>query len=422
MKQRITIALGILSVSAWSGAAEAGWQDGYLSVTNVRHDTVRVLIDSRSYGEVAPGQAQAFRLAPGSHAVTILDSRGRSVEQSSVRIEPYSAEALILDTPHGELDVTNQTAANLRIWVDGQPIGKLRPGTSMDVDLPPGPHEVRATYRQHDQRRELITTTTRIRPGASAAVRLTAPSTSLVEITNTHPVSGRIQINGATVGTVGPGETTYVEAPVGYAQIVILGSRNQVLDKERLTISAFDDVSIRTEYAQHGALSLYNPLPIPVRLVSGHHERILQPRETVAFDRIRSGSREIQVFRLTGEPIGEMSVTVRPGAPTRANVIAPRDGIVSLTNRSSHVAYVYVDNQLVEQIQPYAEARLVVPVGGHRVRVTAGGRERFDQTLSIDRYQEAEVSIGRGGHGGSGHSSHGHRGGHRGHDDVSSRW
>ena len=161
-----SLALGILTVGVtWSGAVYAGhgsygsqssWQDGYLSVTNVRHDTVRVVVNGRSLGEIRSGDAEAYRLPPGSHSVQIYDSRGVTVERQSVSIAPYTAQAILLDPPQSELDITNTSGGRLRIWVDGQPVQVLNPGQSYDMRVTPGIHEVKATYRQHDQRRELI--------------------------------------------------------------------------------------------------------------------------------------------------------------------------------------------------------------------------------------------------------------------------
>lgn len=419
MMQR-SLALGILTAgAAWSGAAHAGWQDGYLSITNVRHDTVRVVINGRALGAIGAGDAEAYRLPPGTHSVQVLDSRGATVERQSVSIAPYSAQAILLDPPTSELDITNHSGGRLRIWVDGEAVQVLSPGQSYDLRVSPGAHEVRATYRQHDQRRELLAASYRVRPGEVEHISLGPPQTSLLEVVNPSPIPGRVEINGRYVGAVGPGQTTFVEAPIGTVEVSIKGARGERLERERVTIRPFEDQTVRAQYATHGALSVSNPLPIPVQLRSGQQQRILQPGETARWDRVPSGPREIDVYRLTGEQIGEMSVTIRGGDTARASVSPPTEGILLVNNNSNLTAAVFVDGRLVEHIPAGSIARIPARVGPREVRVVAGGRERFDQRLAVDRYAEAEIDVGRGraygdspgrghGHGrGQGHSRHG---------------
>lgn len=420
------LALGGLSV-AWGGAAHAGWQDGYLSITNVRHEAVRVLIDQRSFGELQPGEAEAYRLPAGRHAVQILDSRGRTIERETVTIAAYSAKAMILDTPAASLDITNHAGAQLQVWVDGEAACHLAPGQSMDLSVLPGVHEVKATYRQHDQRRELLAASYRVQPGEVEHIRFLPPTTSLVQVVNTHPIPARVQINGQWAGTVGAGQTTYIEAPVGSARIAIVGERGKVFEEARLSLSPFEDASIRTRTAQVGALTIHNPLPIPVRITSDGSERTLQPYESASWPRVRAGSRDVHAYRLTGEHLGDMSVVVRAGGSTRADIAPPREGIAILTNRSPHTASIYLDGRLLQTIPGNTTARISAPVGTHQLSVTAGGRQRHSETVRIDRYEESLVTFGQGrgsgrGHG-HGHDDHSSRGDDdRGRGEVSIRW
>jgi hypothetical protein len=396
MKHALTVGV-LMTAATWSGDAQASWKDGYLSVTNVRHDSVRVIIDRRSYGEVRPGDAEAFRLPAGQHTVQVVDGRGATIERAEVMIMPYAAEALILEAPAGELDITNNTAASVRVWVDGTSAQVLAPGQRFDLDVLPGTHEVKVTYRQHDKRRELMRRSYNVSPGEEEQIWLAAPTTTVVEVVNTYRVPVQLQLNGSHVGKLDANGATFIEVPVGEARLTFVDQRGRIIEQKRFSAAPFEERTVTAEGVRHGALQISNPLPIAVRLVRGDQERILQPHSTTSWERVRAGSRVVKVYRMSGELLAEMTVSIRPNATTQARVDPPREGTVVLSNRSNHTAYVYVDGRLVDEIAPLSQERLSVPVGPRQIRVTAGGRERFNQRLAIDHYDDAEIAFGRQG-------------------------
>ena len=424
MSNRSILMAGLISstAAAWSGAAQAGWSDGVLSITNARHDPVRVLIDQRSYGEILPGQAEVFRLSPGRHDVQVIDFRGTAIQREAVLIQAFQAEAMLLNPVGGELDITNQTGAVLQLLLDGRPAGSLPPGAMVELAVEPGRHQLSAVFEQCGQTRTIAERTMRVDPGEQERITLTPPATGLVRVINEQNVPATVQLNGAWAGSVGPLQSVVFEAPVGEAWVVVVAeSGRRTLEQERLIVSPFADNIVKVEQDPFGTLAVYNPLPIPVTLKSGRHARTLQPYERDTWGHIPAGRRSIEVYRLTGEKIGDLDANVLAGRTASISVSPPRDDIIAFTNASAQEAWVYVDGVLVERVPPGAQARMIALPGAHEVKVLVSGRMVYKQRHSIDLYSDTLVGVGRG-YGGGSYSygdrdddhHHGHGGGHGG--------
>ena len=109
-----------------------------------------------------------------------------------------------------EVLVTNQTNDKAMVIIDGEAVGKVRPGKSKAFDVERGVHLVEL---QNSQAETLDLRNVRVRADGAEVV-LDKPS-GAVEITNTSGVSLAIKIDGKKVMDIRDGVTEVIEVPAG---------------------------------------------------------------------------------------------------------------------------------------------------------------------------------------------------------------
>ena len=258
MKRAIMAVIAALGM-AISGTAEAGWQDGMVSITNARPDGVRVMIDRSYRGSVMPADAEAFQLSPGRHHVLVTCSKGYTLAEETVHIDPFEAEAITVQAQSAALSMSNSAGTTLYVEVDGEPMATLRPNEASSVKIPVGAHKVKAYYRQHDRKVTLSSQSVRFSPGQTESIRFSPASTGRVKVHNDYGQTARILINGEDVGSVRAGKSKVVESPLGTVRMELLIG-NRIVAQDRLSVRRYHDTTFRAEepvYAE-GRLELSN--------------------------------------------------------------------------------------------------------------------------------------------------------------------
>jgi hypothetical protein len=233
---------------ALSGTAEAGWQDGMVSITNARPDGVRVMIDRNYVGSVQPTDAGAFALAPGRHHVLVTCNKGMTLAEKTITVDPFEAEAITVQAQAAALSLTNSSGTTLFIDVDGERLATLAPNEQSSVRIPVGPHKVKASYSQHGRTQKLSSDNLRFSPGQTEALRFSPVSTGLVKVVNPFGQTARVRINGQDMGSIGSGKSKIMKSALGAVQIQML-INNRVVASDRVSVRRYHDTTHRAQQA-----------------------------------------------------------------------------------------------------------------------------------------------------------------------------
>ncbi|MDG1484351.1 MAG: hypothetical protein P8R54_32470 [Myxococcota bacterium] len=245
MKKTIIAIIAALGM-ALSGAAEAGWQDGMVSITNARSDGVRVMIDRSYVGSVQPTDAEAFTLSPGRHHVLVTCSKGYTLAEETITIDPFEAEAMTVQAQAAALSMRNSAGTALFIEVDGEHLATLAPNEQSSVRMPAGAHKIKATYRQHDRTHKLSAKNIQFSPGQTETVQFSPVSTGLIDVTNPFGQTARVRINGQDLGSIRAGKSKLIESPLGPVRIQLL-INSRVVASERLSVRRYHDASFHAQ-------------------------------------------------------------------------------------------------------------------------------------------------------------------------------
>ena len=109
-----------------------------------------------------------------------------------------------------EVLITNQTKDIAMVYIDGESVGKVRPGKSKAFDSERGLHMVEL---QNAKAETLDLRTVQVR--ADGAEVVLAKPMGTVEISNTSGVSLAIKIDGKKVMDIRDGDTEFIELPAG---------------------------------------------------------------------------------------------------------------------------------------------------------------------------------------------------------------
>ncbi len=335
---------------------------------------------------------------PGRHALVVTCSQGRSLINETITIAPFAAQTRAVQPSGGELTLRNRSGTQLTIEVDGQVVATLSPGESAPAPLAAGQHTVEALYWQHGRDRKLSEQTVALRPGAHEVVQFSPADHALVRIDNALGKTARVAINGQDMGSVAAGKSRVVSAPVGIATIVLrIGGR--VAMSTRLDIDRYADNTVRAA-ARTGSLALSNPLPIAVRLVSGGQEQILQPGQRLTLRALPEGAQRVDVFRLEGERIGQLTARISASQTARLTIAPPSEGIVALHNRTAATVRIIVDGRQVDTVGAWDDERLSLSAGTHQIKAITPSRSvLYSRTVRVDRYDASVIHLG----GSSGH-------------------
>jgi hypothetical protein len=251
-------AIALIGV-ALSGSAEAGWQDGMVSVTNARPDGVRVMIDRTYRGTVMPADAEAFEITPGQHHILVTCAKGYTLTEKTVDIAPFEAEAITVQAQAAALSMVNSAGTILYIDVDGERLATLRPSEHSLVKIPAGTHKVKATYRQHDRSHTLSAQSIRFSPGQTESMRFSPASTGRVKVVNDFGQTAHVRIDGEIMGSIRAGKSKLVESPIGTVRVELLID-GHVVAVDRLSVRRYHDTTFRADEprAPQGRVELSN--------------------------------------------------------------------------------------------------------------------------------------------------------------------
>jgi hypothetical protein len=258
MKKALMAAIALIGV-ALSGSAEAGWQDGMVSITNARPDGVRVMIDRTYRGTVMPADAEAFEITPGQHHILVTCAKGYTLTEKTVDIAPFEAEAITVQAQAAALSMVNSAGTILYIDVDGERLATLRPSEHSSVKIPAGTHKVKATYRQHDRSHTLSAQSIRFSPGQTESVRFSPASTGRVKVVNDFGQTAHVRIDGEIMGSIRAGKSKLVESPIGAVRVELLID-GHVVAVDRLSVRRYHDTIFHADEprAPQGRVELSN--------------------------------------------------------------------------------------------------------------------------------------------------------------------
>jgi hypothetical protein len=258
MKKALMAAIALIGV-ALSGSAEAGWQDGMVSITNARPDGVRVMIDRTYRGTVMPADAEAFEITPGQHHILVTCAKGYTLTEKTVDIAPFEAEAITVQAQAAALSMVNSAGTILYIDVDGERLATLRPSEHSSVKIPAGTHKVKATYRQHDRSHTLSAQSIRFSPGQTESMRFSPASTGRVKVVNDFGQTAHVRIDGEIMGSIRAGKSKLVESPIGAVRVELLID-GHVVAVDRLSVRRYHDTTFRADEprAPQGRVELSN--------------------------------------------------------------------------------------------------------------------------------------------------------------------
>jgi hypothetical protein len=295
--------------------------------------------------------------------------------------------------PDGRVLVTNQSGGDVDVNIDGRPSVRLPAWQSVTLWAPAGTDTLRATYSQLGAARTLEVDRVYADPRRTAYVVLQPETRTRVLVTNaTHDVADLL-VNGQPSGRMSPGATTIIGVPVGRSTLS-LAVAGGIVTTTTLDARAFLD-NRWTAIDPRVDLVLTNPLPIPVEVTCGSQVHALQPRGRDVCADMAPGLVHLTARRTTHELIGEATMELRPGAQAQWSVNVPNTGLVAVDSDHWLATRLLVDGRASEGLAPFADTRLLLPVGWHRVQARdERGAMVEDTWVDVEPFDVARVTFG----------------------------
>jgi len=389
--------------TSWASAAH-----GYLTVVNLRVDGVEMRLDRRGWQMMAPHSGSVFFLRPGNHTVEVRTRSGRRLDTHSVAIRPTQGAIVEVQPDPTILSMVNRSGTSIRVTVAEDQV-RLRPNQRREWTVNTGRVHVEATYTQHGIDHVLMSRRVLMSDGQRREIEVSPADNGWVRVINDSQTPGIVRINNRNSGLIVAGGQRWVSTPLGVVNVAVVhGSR--VLDMGHLTIKRYEDAIFRVRPLT-GRLSISNPLPIPIRVVSQTNQATIPAGGAVSWPRLAPGEQRLTMYRIEGERIDGGTVLVRRGEVVEYAVGAPQDGIILITNGRGDSIQYFSGGRLLGTAPPNSTTRVVLPLGQHRLRITGSGGFVMNKRLSVDRYAITKVEV-RSRHGcrNSQTVSHHHRG------------
>ena len=200
---------------------------------------------------------------------------------------------------YGTVYVTNQTPATLLVSVDGHAVS-VAPGRSLPFQAREGEVAVRATYRQFGIDRGLATREVYVRSSRPASVVLTPPATGFVKVQNQADRPADLLVDGRVYTSLQPYQTRLVSMTVGCHDLAMVAG-SWTVDRERLDVAPFAEPMFIAEMPRVNDLVAYNPLPIPVQMVTDRGQaRLVDALGQTVFHDVPIGAFHVTARRVTG--------------------------------------------------------------------------------------------------------------------------
>ena len=229
----------------------------------------------------------------------------------------------------------------------------------------------------------------RIDEGERETLTFRPATDARVRVVNVGTVDAELVIDGESKGTLRAHGSRELVVDLGavYMELRVDGRR---VDAETGVVRAYASQSFELEPVLTGSMLVRNPLPIAVELVCARGKvRRLQPGQSTTYDGLARGTHELDVRRTTGEPIAELSETIRPGRTAKASVPTPSTGLVAVASEVGLDATILVDGNRAARLEAGELERLLLPLGLHEISVRdSRGRVLTRAWLEVEPFDE----------------------------------
>lgn len=292
---------------------------------------------------------------------------------------------------YGTVYVTNQTPAPLLVTVDGRALS-VAPGRSVPFQAREGEVAVRATYRQFGIDRGLPVREVYVRSSRAASVVLTPPGTGYVKVQNQADRAADLLVDGRVYTSLQPYQSRIVPLAVGCHDLAMVAG-SWTIDRERIEVAAFAEPMFIAEMPRVNDLVVYNPLPIPLQMVTDRGQsRLVDALGQTVFHDVPIGAFHVTARRVTGEQVDDVVATIRPDGVTSWRVDAPTRGVLDLQNDEPVTTQLLVDGRYTRSLAPGQDAHFELSLGAHHVElVDDRGRRIEDAWVTVDPYRTARV-------------------------------
>ncbi len=218
------------------------------------------------------GEAQAHGLHPDN---------GHEPERVHVRPDVQSLPVV----------VENDAGRAITVYADGRQLVVIPAGARLKVKVS---SEVRWLEARVGSRR-----VSRLRMGEERTFwEVERPTETSVMVSNPLPIPVEITLDGVTRTVAAEGSLFFGDVPVGSRTIVARRVTGQVLSRDKVKLSAFEDTRWQIEPPSTGLVQVLNRWSSSLQVkVNGKVVAVLEPGETRTFE-FRAGSAEVTLTRV----------------------------------------------------------------------------------------------------------------------------
>lgn len=358
MRRRTWMILGLMTALALPAAAQAGHRDaqprdaydddcdrpsrsGYVTVRNPNRQDLEVFVDGRPAGTVLAGDS--LRVGPvsaGRHQVEARYVCNRrhltaTIEEATVYVNGRrSAQLRIPYTDLGIVTVKNTWVQPMRLEVDGQRVGRIKPGKKFSTLARRGAR-IEASLR-HGAVAMSATSHASGLDGQQMAV--VAPRLAKVAVYNPAPVPLKLvdAQTGETFCRVAARSTEWLTLESGIAQLQAR-FRGEAVAQTRILANPWAQARWSIALPDTAALTVRNDNPVAVQaFANGQLLGWVDAGEQVVFDDVQVGQIQVsfEARRRRGIIEGTQNVRVAPLLGGEASIaLALRDGRHSRRDR-----------------------------------------------------------------------------------------
>ncbi len=276
-------ALLALALAAQGGSALAAPTslDGRLEVINDRGAPVTVTVDGDYAGVVAAHGVRVFAPLDNGVRVVRYTSPGAPAHDQQVTV-PIGGKASLRIAPRvGSARITNRSGVPLRVRLDGQRLGRLQPGATLEsTPLPAGTYTLTASpaHRRRGHRGALagvaLNRTLTIRAGLVTDATF-EPLVGALEVRNPSPHELAVYVDGARAATVAGFGAVVLAGQLPGPHELSLRGRGRILTADRVDVVAGARQLWAPAVARLGQLRVTNHTGRPYRLRVGRMRPVL---------------------------------------------------------------------------------------------------------------------------------------------------
>ncbi len=227
---------------------------GAVDVRNDARIAMRVTVDGRNVGTVAPGRTlEADRLRPGSHTVVArpVDARYATGDalNRAVDVRPGRDAAVKISPWLASVTVTNPFRQPVELRVDGRAAQQMRPGLRQTLTtLTPGLH----TFELVSRGRVIADQRLRLAPGARQAWQPQDRRVGDIRVSNDGRGPVQVLLDGRCVeDSLGARQSFVIRDVALGTHTVTLVTRGRPI-AHRVTVQPFDDTTVVARDAAPG--------------------------------------------------------------------------------------------------------------------------------------------------------------------------